>query len=159
MPVTIPNPGLHELVEAIPSVNAATLNALLAGSREPVLVSFQAPGWEALALDNLVLADSFATRLRVVHVNVAAYPDLLARFKIRVIPTLLLFMHGVLTEFIVGIIPARFLIERLSAALGEHVNLNVPVRCRVRDNPRPSSVNQRPWVRKRRQSLGRLVSS
>ena len=159
MPVTIPKSGCDEQVDAIPSVTPATLNALLTEAPEPVLVSFQAPGWQALAPASRELVDIFAARLRVVHVDVATYPDLAARFKIRVIPTLLLFTHGVLTEFIVGMIPTRFLVETLSTALGEHVNLNAPVGCSVRGDPRPSSVHQRPRERKRRQHLGRLVRS
>jgi uncharacterized membrane protein YeaQ/YmgE (transglycosylase-associated protein family) len=54
------------------------------------------------------------------------HPDLAMQFKIRVIPTLLLFTHGVLTEFIVGMIPTRFPVKTLSTALGVRVNLNTP---------------------------------
>ena len=127
--------GWHELVDTIPSVTPATLNALLTEAPEPILVSFQAPGWGALAPASRELVDFFGTRLRVVHVDLATYPDLAVRFKIRVIPTLLLFIHGVLTEFIVGMIPTRFLVEMLSAALGGRANLNVRG-CRVRGDPR-----------------------
>jgi thioredoxin-like negative regulator of GroEL len=124
MPAAIPKSGWHELVDAIPSVTPATLNALLTEAPEPILVSFQAPGWEALAPASRELVDIFGARLHVVHVDLATYPDLAVRFKIRVIPTLLLFMHGVLTEFIVGMIPTRFLVETLSTALGVRANLN-----------------------------------
>jgi hypothetical protein len=48
MPAAIPKSGWHDLVEANPSVTPATLNALLTKTSEPILVSFQAPGWEAL---------------------------------------------------------------------------------------------------------------
>ena len=136
MPAAIPKSGWHELVDALPSVTPTTLNALLTEASEPVLVSFQAPGWEALAPASRELVDIFGARLRVVHVDLATYPDLAERFKIRVIPTWLLFMHGVLTEFIVGMIPTRFLVETLSTALGVRVNLNTSGGCRVRRDPR-----------------------
>ena len=38
-------------------------------------------------------------------------------------------MHGVLTEFIVGMIPTRFLVKTLSTALGVRANLNTPGEC------------------------------
>lgn len=129
MPAAIPKSGWHELVDAIPFVTPTTLNALLTEAPEPVLVSFQAPGWEVLTPASHELVDIFGARLRVVHVDLTTYPELAVRFKIRVIPTLLLFTHGVLTEFIVGMLPTRFLIKALSTALGVRVNLNTAGGC------------------------------
>jgi thioredoxin-like negative regulator of GroEL len=53
-----------------------------------------------------------------VRVDIATYPQLAARFKIRVIPTLPLFNHGLPIEFIIGTIPIRFVIETLSKTPG-----------------------------------------
>jgi thioredoxin-like negative regulator of GroEL len=91
---------------------------------------------EALAPANRELVNIFGARLRVVHVDLATYPDLAVRFKIRVIPMLLLFTHGVLRAFIVGMIPARFLVKTLSTALGVRVNLNTTGGCSLRSAPR-----------------------
>jgi len=136
MPAAIPKSRPHELINAIPFVTPATLNALLTEAPEPVLVSFQAPGWEALTPISRELVDIFDACLRVVHVDLTTYPELAVRFKIRVIPTLLLFTHGVLTEFIVGMIPTHFLVKKLSAALGVCVNLKAAGGCSLSRNPR-----------------------
>jgi thioredoxin-like negative regulator of GroEL len=126
MPAAIPKSGWHELVDAIPYVTPATLYALLREAPEPVLVSFQVPGLEALAPASRTLVDIFGAQLRVVHVDLETYPELAARFKIRVIPTMLLFTHGVLTEFMVGMLPTRFVVETLSATVGVRANPNAP---------------------------------
>ena len=131
MPAVIPKARWHGLINAIPFVTPTALNKLLAEAPEPVLVSFQAPGWEALTRASREVVDTLGARLRVVHVDLTTYPELAVRFKIRVIPTRLLFTHGVLTEFIVGLIPTRFLVETLSAALGVCANPNAPRGCSV----------------------------
>jgi thioredoxin-like negative regulator of GroEL len=64
------------------------------------------------------LAEAWAGRLRVVQVNVAAAPELAARFKVRAVPTLLIFKKGVPVEFIVGTVPSRFVLETVCKALG-----------------------------------------
>jgi thioredoxin-like negative regulator of GroEL len=64
------------------------------------------------------LAKTFAGHLRVVQVNIAAHPELAARFKIRVVPTLLIFEGGLPVEFSVGIIPEHYLFEMVRKALG-----------------------------------------
>jgi thioredoxin-like negative regulator of GroEL len=64
------------------------------------------------------LAEAFAGRLQVVQVNISAHPELAARFKIRAVPTLLIFKQGVPVEFIVGTVPSRFIVETVCKALG-----------------------------------------
>jgi hypothetical protein len=135
MPSAIPKSRWHELIDAIPFVTPATLNALLTEAPEPRLVSFQAPGWEALTPASRELVDIFGAHLRVVYVDLTTYPDLAVRFKIRVILTWLLFTHGVLTEFIVGLIPTRFLVKTVSTALGIQVNRNPAGKCSLRSDP------------------------
>jgi thioredoxin-like negative regulator of GroEL len=51
-------------------------------------------------------------------VNTAAHPELAARFKVRVVPTLLIFAGGVPVEFSVGIVPEHYLFELVRKALG-----------------------------------------
>jgi thioredoxin-like negative regulator of GroEL len=64
------------------------------------------------------LAKTFAGHLRVVQVNIASHPELAARFKIRVVPTLLIFEGGVPVEFIVGLVPEHYIFEMVGKALG-----------------------------------------
>jgi thioredoxin-like negative regulator of GroEL len=59
-----------------------------------------------------------------VQVNISANPDLAARFKIRAVPTLLIFKKGVPVEFIVGTVPSRFLFETVCKTLGVSSRLN-----------------------------------
>jgi thioredoxin-like negative regulator of GroEL len=104
--------------EPLPSLTEANLKGLLVESVIPVLVSFQA-SWSPVMDPALGrLAKAFAGHLRVVRVNIAAHPELAARFKIRVVPTLLIFAGGVPVEFSVGIIPERYLFEMVRKALG-----------------------------------------
>jgi thioredoxin-like negative regulator of GroEL len=63
------------------------------------------------------VAEAFAGRLRVVQVDTSADPELAARFKIRAVPTMLIFDKGVPVEFIVGTVPSRFVFETVRKAL------------------------------------------
>jgi thioredoxin-like negative regulator of GroEL len=104
--------------EPLPSLTEVDLDRFLTESSVPVLVIFQAP-WSAV-MDAALgrLAKTFAGHLRVVQVNIAAHPELAARFKIRVVPTLLIFEGGLPVEFSVGIIPEHYLFEMVRKALG-----------------------------------------
>lgn len=104
--------------EPLPSLTEATLDRFLTESSIPVLVNFQAPWSPVMDAPLGRLAKAFAGHLRVVQVNIAAHPELAARFKIRVVPTLLIFDGGVPLEFIVGIVPERYLFERVTKAVG-----------------------------------------
>lgn len=102
----------------VPSVTPTNFDALVVESSLPVLVSFQT-SWSKAMLPLLSkLAEVFTGHLRVVQVNIAAHPELAARFKIRAVPTLLIFKNGVPVEFIVGIVPARFIFETVRKTLG-----------------------------------------
>ena len=94
--------------EPVPDVTIESFDRQVTRSPVPVLVNFQTPCSRRMEplLDQL--AEAFAGRLRVVRVNIAANPALAARFKIRAVPTMLLFKKGVPVEFIVGTVPARF---------------------------------------------------
>lgn len=104
--------------EPLPSLTEATLERWLTESSLPVLVDFQAPWSPVMDAALGRLAKAFAGHLRVVQVNIAAHPELAARFKIRVVPTLLIFEGGVPLEFIVGIVPEHYLFERVRKAVG-----------------------------------------
>jgi hypothetical protein len=80
MPAAIPKSGRHALVDAIPSVTPTTRYALLTEAPEPVLVRFQAHGWEAPPPARRALVDIFDARLRVVHVDLTTYLELAVHF-------------------------------------------------------------------------------
>jgi thioredoxin-like negative regulator of GroEL len=104
--------------EPLPSLTEVNLDRSLTESSVPVLVVFQAPRSAVMDAALGRLAKAFAGHLRVVQVNIVAHPELAARFKVRVVPTLLIFEGGVPVEFSVGIIPERYLFEMVRKALG-----------------------------------------
>lgn len=104
--------------EPLPSLTEATLERWLTESSIPVLANFQAPWSPVMDAALGRLAKAFAGHLRVVQVDIATHPELAARFKIRVVPTLLIFEGGVPLEFIVGIVPEHYMFERVRKAVG-----------------------------------------
>jgi thioredoxin-like negative regulator of GroEL len=111
------------LQERVSNVTAESLDRLVINSSIPVLVNFQTP-WSRRMVPLLgQLAEAFAGRLRVVQVNISAHPELAARFKIRAVPTLLIFKQGVPIEFIVGTVPSRFVFETVCKALSGSTRL------------------------------------
>jgi thioredoxin 1 len=111
------------LQERISNVTAESFDRLVINSSIPVLVNFQTP-WSRRMVPLLgQLAEAFAGRLRVVQVNISAHPELAARFKIRAVPTLLIFKQGVPIEFIVGTVPSRFVFETVCKALSGSTRL------------------------------------
>ena len=103
---------------SIPSVTAENFDRLVVESPTPVLVNFQTP-WSTGMVPLLgQLAEIFAGQLRAVQVNISADPALAARFKIRAVPTLLIFKNGVPVEFIVGTVPMRFIVATICKSLG-----------------------------------------
>jgi thioredoxin 1 len=103
---------------AIPYVAPASLRALLRESTLPVLVSFDSPPLEAVMPDLGALASTFAGQLRVLRVNVVNAPELAEAFKVRSIPTLLLFKDGRPIDFVVGTVPTRFVAGTVGRVLG-----------------------------------------
>jgi thioredoxin 1 len=116
--------------EQIADVSSQSFDRLVINSPIPVLVNFQTP-WSRRMVPLLgQLAEACAGRLRVVQVNISANPDLAARFKIRAVPTLLIFKKGIPVEFIVGTVPSRFLFETVCNTLGVSSRLNKTRRAR-----------------------------
>jgi thioredoxin 1 len=103
--------------ESIPYVTAENFDRLVMESPTPVLVNFQTSWAKGMVSLLGQLADVFAGQLRVVQVDTSASPDLAARFKIRAVPTWLVFKNGVPVEFIVGAVPSRFIFERVGKTL------------------------------------------
>ena len=102
----------------VPDVTAENFDRLVIDSPIPVLVNFQTP-WSRRMVPLLgQLAETFARRLRVVQVNISADPELATRFKIRAVPTLLIFKKGIPVEFIVGTVPSRFIFKTVCNTLG-----------------------------------------
>lgn len=60
------------------------------------------------------LAEEYAGKIRVGKVDVDSNPATAMRYGIRSIPTLLLFKDGQVVEQIVGAVPKRVLVEKLS---------------------------------------------
>jgi thioredoxin 1 len=104
--------------EQILDVTSEGFNRIVINSPIPVLVNFETP-WSKRMIPLLgQLAESFIGRLRVVQANISADPELARRFKIRAVPTLLIFKKGIPIEFIVGTVPSRFVFETVCKALG-----------------------------------------
>jgi Thioredoxin len=59
-----------------------------------------------------------AGRLQAIQVDVTVYPHIAERFKVRIIPTLLLFNDSVPVKFVVGLVPSRFILQTMRRGLG-----------------------------------------
>jgi thioredoxin len=84
----------------------------------PVLVNFETSWSKQMLPLRSQLAESFRGRLRIVQVDISADHELARRFKIRAVPTLLIFKKGIPIEFIVGTVPSRFVFETVFKTLG-----------------------------------------
>ncbi|MFI5253024.1 MAG: thioredoxin [Bacteroidota bacterium] len=65
------------------------------------------------------LAEEMDGKLKVAKVDVDANPKISMQYGIRSIPTLLIFNGGKVVEQIVGAVPKRFLVEKLSAHISK----------------------------------------
>ena len=101
--------GVKEITEA------GFQNEVLA-SPQPVLVDFFAP-WcgpcRALAPALEAIAKTYDGRLKVVKINVDDAQQLAADYRIRGVPTLMLFRGGEVVDTVVGIPPASTLRSKL----------------------------------------------
>jgi thioredoxin 1 len=118
MPVTVRQPRQREPHVEVPYITSTTLHRLLRDSSIPVLVSFQTPRSEVLVHSLEMVANAFDGALHVLRVNVLTNPDLVARFSIRVVPTLLFFKMGAPVEFIVGPVPTRSMLDMACKIVG-----------------------------------------
>jgi thioredoxin 1 len=118
MPLTVRQSRQREPHVEVPYVTSATLDRLLRDASIPALVSFQTPRSGVLVQSLEMIAHAFNGALRVLRVDVLTNPELVARFNIRMLPTLLFFKRGVPVEFIVGIVPTRFILHMACEAVG-----------------------------------------
>lgn len=104
-------------------VTPAVVETLIRQSSLPVLVRFQArlADTDTTAPTLAWLTGILRGQIRAVQVDVAAHPCLAERFKIRVLPTVLIFEHGLPLEFIVGLTPDRYIVETVSKIVGAQV--------------------------------------
>jgi thioredoxin-like negative regulator of GroEL len=129
MPVTVRQLRQRELRVEVPYVTSTTLDRFLRDSFIPTfiptLVSFQTPKSEVLVHSLEMVATAFEGALHVIRVNVLTNPDLVARFSIRLVPTLLFFKMALPTEFIVGTVPLRFILHMVCKVAGGRPNSSV----------------------------------
>ncbi|GAA3594989.1 thioredoxin TrxC [Gibbsiella greigii] len=98
----------HDLFDGeVTNATAATLDQLLADDL-PVVVDFWAP-WCAPCLSFAPIfkdvAEERAGKVRFVKVNTEAEPELSARFRIRSIPTIMVFRDGKMVDMLNGAMP------------------------------------------------------
>ena len=92
-------------------------------SSVPVLVDFFAP-WcgpcRALAPALEDIAKTYGDKLKIVKVNVDNAYKLAVDFKIRCVPTLIIFNNGELVDNIVGLPPLSVLRQKLADAMNKN---------------------------------------
>jgi thioredoxin 1 len=106
----------------VEEVNEANFNRMVLQPERPVLVDFWAQ-WcapcRALAPVVEAVAERYAARARVVKVNVDENPFIVEHYRIRAIPTLILFQGGEEKKRILGAVSQRE-IGRAIEALGQN---------------------------------------
>jgi thioredoxin 1 len=102
------------------AISDAEFDGEVLKAKEPVLVDFWAD-WcgpcKMIAPFVEELAGDYDGKLKVVKMDVDANPRTAMQYGIRSIPTLLLFNNGQVAEQIVGAVPKRVLVERVTTHL------------------------------------------
>jgi thioredoxin 1 len=101
-------------------VNDGSFETEVLKSNIPVLVDFWAV-WcgPCKMIAPLVeeIAGEYAGKIKVTKLDVDSNPDTSMRFSIRSIPTLMLFKNGKVVEQIIGAMPKRNLLEKITPHL------------------------------------------
>jgi len=101
-------------------VNDANFNAEVLTSEQPVLVDFWAI-WcgpcKMIAPIVDEIAQEYDGKLKVTKMDVDANPRITMEYGIRSIPTLMIFKGGQVVEQIVGAVPKRHLLDKVTAHL------------------------------------------
>jgi thioredoxin 1 len=99
-------------------VNTESFESQVLHSVEPVVVDFHAT-WcmpcKMLAPVLEKVAADFASRVKVVKVDVDEAPELAAKYQIQGVPTLKFFRAGGVVDTVVGLVPPRTLLSKLDA--------------------------------------------
>jgi thioredoxin 1 len=108
------------MVTTIPSLTSETFDEEVLGSELPVVVDVWAEWCQPCqALEPVLqsIADEHRHQLRVFKLNGDDHPEVIARFGVLGLPTLLVFDGGELVQRIVGAKPKRRLLEELAGVL------------------------------------------
>jgi thioredoxin 1 len=107
--------------DVLVQVTDAGFEASVGKSTKPFLLDFWAP-WcgpcRAIAPVLEELANEYASKLTVGKLNVDENPDTASRFDVLSIPTLLVFVDGVVVKKLVGAMPKKKLLDELAPWLG-----------------------------------------
>jgi thioredoxin 1 len=103
------------------AVTDGTFQTEVLEAETPVLVDFWAEWCQPCKMVAPVLekiANDQEGRLKIAKVDIEANPGLMSEYRIRNIPTLMLFKDGQLVETLLGFMPERKILEKVEQHIG-----------------------------------------